>query len=40
MMIPSIGSWDEINQFEDVDTLINLASYRTCTAVNREAIGS
>lgn len=40
MMIPSIGSWNEIAQFDTVDTLINLASYRTCTAINYEAIES
>jgi succinyl-CoA synthetase alpha subunit len=39
-MIPSISSWDEVAQFKNVDTLINLASYRTCTQVNREAIAS
>lgn len=40
IMIPSIWSWDEVSQFENVDTLINLASYRTCTWINREAIVS
>lgn len=40
IMIPTIGTREEVSQFENVDTLINLATYRTCTWVNREAIAS
>ena len=40
MFIPTISSRDEIDQFPHVDTLINLASFRTCTSVNLEAIDS
>jgi len=38
IFIPSISSWDEVDQFPGVDTLINLASFRSATAVNKAAI--
>ncbi len=40
IFIPTIHSWEEIDQFEHVDTLINLASFRSCTQVNKDAIVS
>ncbi len=40
MFIPSISHRDEVDQFPDVDTLINLASFRSCTQVNKDAINS
>lgn len=38
IFIPTIHSRDEVDQFSEVDTLINLASFRSATAVNKEAI--
>jgi len=40
IFIPTIHSWDQVDQFPNVDTLINLASFRSCTAVNKEAVAS
>ncbi len=40
IFIPTIHSRDEVDQFPNVDTLINLASFRSCTAVNKSAIES
>jgi len=38
MFIPSVHSWEEVDQFDNVDTLINLASFRSASVVNKEAI--
>jgi succinyl-CoA synthetase alpha subunit len=41
--LPTIHDWESIDSLEhaeDIDTLINLASFRSCTAVNKEALAS
>lgn len=38
--IPTIHSWEEAKTYTQVDTLINLASFRSCTAVNKEALAT
>ena len=40
IFVPTIHTRDEVVQFPEVDTLINLASFRSCTAINTEAIAS
>jgi len=38
IFIPTINNWQDVENYSNVDTLINLASFRSCTAVNKEAL--
>lgn len=40
IIIPRISTWEQVRQFPSATILINLASFRSATAVNREAIDS
>lgn len=40
IFIPRISTWEQVSQFPSAKILINLASFRSATAVNREAIDS
>ena len=40
IFIPRISTWEQVRQFPSAKILINLASFRSATAVNREAIES
>ncbi|MBP7884833.1 hypothetical protein KAZ93_01430 [Patescibacteria group bacterium] len=40
IFIPRISTWSQVSQFPSAKILINLASFRSATAVNREAIES
>lgn len=40
IIIPRISTWSQVSQFPSAKILINLASFRSATAVNREAIES
>jgi ATP-citrate lyase alpha-subunit len=38
ILIPRIHSWDQVSLFPDASILINLASFRSATSVNKQAI--
>ena len=40
LLLPTINTWDAISNYPEVDTLINLASFRSAPAVTLEAIAS
>lgn len=38
--LPTINNREAVDSFENIDTLINLASFRSCSNVNKEALAS